>query len=120
MAQSLSAWSRTLVMRLVDAVVGVRSGHVLVAHTSMITSMIATVITSMIASMVASKAWFSLSLAIVAMVIAMKTLWTPVVVAGGMMSISIPWLRVSLSLVIIPSIVTIVTIVTMGVEAVAV
>merc|ERR1712001_296081 len=86
----------------------------------MITSMIATVIASMIATVIASKAWLSLSLAIVAMVIAMKTLWAPVVVAGGMMTISISWLRVSLSLVIISSIVTIVTIVTMGVEAVAV
>merc|ERR1711981_1129956 len=55
----------------------------------------------------------------------MKTLWAPVVVAGGMMTISGPisWLSLSLSLVIIPSIVTMVTIVTIvvvGVEAVAV
>ena len=115
MAQSLSDRSRTLVVRLVEAVVGVRSGHVLVAHSSVIASMIA----AMIASVIASVAWLSLSLAIVTMVITMKTLWAPVVVAGGMtimtISISIAWVSVSLSLVIITSIITIVAIVTMGV-----
>ena len=100
-------------MRLDDAVVGVGSGHVLMAHTSMI------------ASMIASKAWLSLSLAIVSrVVIAMKTLWAPVVVAGGMMTISvIAWLSLGLSLVIISSIVPIVpivTIVVVGAEAIAV
>ena len=88
-------------MRLVDVVVGVRPGHVLVTHSSMIASVIA----SMIASVIATVAWLSLSLAIVTMVIAMKTLWTPMVVAGGM-TISIARLSISLSLVIIASSVT--------------
>ena len=77
-------------MRLVDVVVGVRPGHVLVTHSSMIASVIASVIASMIA-------WLSLSLAIVAMVIAMKTLWTPVGVAVASVwmvgsSVAIAWL----------------------------
>ena len=127
MAQSLTGRSRTLVMRLVDVVVGVRPGHVLVTHSSMIasviatiaglslslaivtmvahSSMIASVIASMIASVIATVAGLSLSLAIVTMVIAMKTLWTPMVVAGGM-TISIARLSISLSLVIIASSVT--------------
>ena len=77
-------------MRLVDTVAGVRSGHVLMTHTSMV------------ASLVASVAWLSLSLAVVAMMIAIKTLWTPVVVAGGVMTISQPmiaWLSLSLAIV---------------------
>ena len=85
-------------MRLVDTVAGVRSGHVLMAHTSVVASMV----TSLVASVVTSVAWLSLSLAVVAMMIAMKTLWTPVVVAGGVMTISQPmiaWLSLSLAIV---------------------
>ena len=49
-----------------DTVAGVRSGHVLMAHTSVVDSV----------------AWLRLSLAVVAaVVIAMKTLWAPVSVA---------------------------------------
>ena len=69
-----------------DTVAGVRSGHVLMTHTSVI----------------ATVAWLRLSLAVVAMMIAMKTLWTPVVVAGGVMTISqsmIAWLSLSLAIV---------------------
>ena len=91
-------------MRLVDTVAGVRSGHVLMAHTSVVASMV----TSLVASVVTSVAWLSLSLAVVAMMIAMKTLWTPVVVAGGVMTISQPmiaWLSLSLSLAIVAAVV---------------
>ena len=73
---TISGW---LVVGLVDGVVGVRSGDVLVTHSSVVTSVVA-----------------GLSLSLPVVVVAMKALGTPVIVAGGV-SISVAWFSISLN-----------------------